>query len=139
MDDSTSICESVSSTSTHSSALRRENQELLTTIHALKDAFHRINNAVVSMIEEPLQKIENLTDPSILYDKKQLRESRDVLHNAVSHTMDGVKEIKKAMWRESALLDNLLKSEEYKQLCDGDNISLLSTLDEEEKKGNTTH
>ncbi|CAG2211559.1 unnamed protein product [Mytilus edulis] len=40
--------------------------------------------------------------------------------------------MKKAMWTQSELLDKLMNCEDYKRLCDGDNISLLSTLDERE-------
>lgn len=138
MDDSTSISESVYSTSTNSSALRRDNQELLTTIHTLKAAFHHVKKAVVSMIEVPLQKIEKLTDPSILSDKGKLRNSIDVLQNAVSLTKNGVQEMKKAMWTQSELLDKLMNCEDYKRLCDGDNISLLSTLDDRENEGSIT-
>lgn len=47
------------------------------------------------MIEEPLQKIEKLTDPSTLSDKKRMRNSLDVLQNAVvSLTKNGVEEMK---------------------------------------------
>ncbi|CAG2248443.1 unnamed protein product [Mytilus edulis] len=58
--------------------------------------------------------------------------------NAVSKTKNGVQEMKKAMWTQSELLDKLINCEDYKRLCDGDNISLLSTLDERENDGNIT-
>lgn len=139
MEDTTSICESVSSTSTHSSVLRMHNQELLITIHSLIDTFHHVKNAVVSMIEKPVEMIEKLTGSDRLTKKEDLRLSQDLLQNAIFPLIKGVKEMKKAMWTQNEALEKLKKCAEYIRLCDGENVSMLSSFDEIGNEGKTTY